>query len=76
RVFHYEDDKRGWIKRKILQRIGNCWRNSRNYLFHKVYDEELTFEENIKRKPAGIEANHWKKFLEYRLDDDTKVTNM
>nr|XP_025652079.1 uncharacterized protein LOC112748086 [Arachis hypogaea] len=72
RVFHYEDDKRGWIKRKILQRIGNCWRNSRNYLFHKVYDEELTFEENIKRKPAGIEANHWKKFLEYRLDDDTK----
>ncbi|XP_057740694.1 uncharacterized protein LOC130957872 [Arachis stenosperma] len=38
----------------------------------KVYDEELTFEENIKRKPAGIEANHWKKFLQYRLDDDTK----
>ncbi|XP_072054824.1 uncharacterized protein [Arachis hypogaea] len=37
-----------------------------------VYDEELTFEENIKRKPAGIEANHWKKFLQYRLDDDTK----
>ncbi|XLU20943.1 hypothetical protein S245_057009, partial [Arachis hypogaea] len=72
RVFHYEDDKRGWIKWRILQRIGSCWRNSRNHLFHKVYDEELTFEENIKRKPAGIEANHWKKFLQYRLDDDTK----
>ncbi|XP_015938285.1 uncharacterized protein LOC107463920 [Arachis duranensis] len=72
RVFHYEDDKRGWIKRGILQRIGNCWRNSRNHLFHKVYDEELTFEQNIKRKPPGIEANHWKKFLQYRLDDDTK----
>ncbi|KAL4294384.1 hypothetical protein AHAS_Ahas18G0222700 [Arachis hypogaea] len=72
RVFHYEDDKRGWIKREILQRIGNCWRNSRNHLFHKVYDEELTFEENIKRKPVGIEANHWKKFLQYRLDDDTQ----
>ncbi|XP_020978003.1 uncharacterized protein LOC107636086 [Arachis ipaensis] len=38
----------------------------------KVYDEELTFEQNIKRKPARIEANHWKKFLQYRLDDDTK----
>ncbi|RYQ85604.1 hypothetical protein Ahy_B10g105169 [Arachis hypogaea] len=74
RVFHYEDDKRGWIKRRILQRIGSCWRNSRNHLFHKVYDEELTFEQNIKRKPAGIEANHWKKFLQYRLDEDTKIS--
>ncbi|XP_057746397.1 uncharacterized protein LOC130965652 [Arachis stenosperma] len=72
RVFHYEDDKRGWIKWGIVQRIGSCWRNSRNHLFHKVYDEELTFEKNIRRKPAGIEANHWKKFLKYRLDGDTK----
>nr|XP_025635495.1 uncharacterized protein LOC112729537 [Arachis hypogaea] len=72
RVFYYEDDKRGWIKQEILQRIENCWRNSRNHLFHKIYDEELTFEENIKRKPVGIEANHWKKFLQYRMDDDTK----
>ncbi|RYR16280.1 hypothetical protein Ahy_B04g073279 [Arachis hypogaea] len=72
RVFHYEDDKRGWIKRGILQRIRSCWRNLRNHLFHKVYDEELNFEKNIKRKPVGIEANHWKKFLQYRLDKDTK----
>nr|XP_025610796.1 uncharacterized protein LOC112703501 [Arachis hypogaea] len=72
RVFHYEDDKRGWIKQGIVQKIGSCWRNSRNHLFHKVYDEELTFEQNIKRKPPGIEANHWKKFLQYRLDEDTK----
>ncbi|XP_057719404.1 uncharacterized protein LOC130933813 [Arachis stenosperma] len=55
RVFHYEDDKRWWIKRGIVQRIGSCWRNSRNNLFHKVYNEELTFEENIRRKPARIE---------------------
>ncbi|XLS80484.1 hypothetical protein HN51_046315, partial [Arachis hypogaea] len=75
RVFYYEDDKRGWIKQEILQRIENCWRNSRNHLFHKIYDEELTFEENIKRKPVGIEANHWKKFLQYRMDDDTKSSD-
>ncbi|RYR08169.1 hypothetical protein Ahy_B05g075734 [Arachis hypogaea] len=61
-----------FLQRGILQRIGSCWRNSRNHLFHKVYEKELTFEENIKRKPAGIEVNHWKKFLQYRLDDDTK----
>ncbi|RYR49751.1 hypothetical protein Ahy_A07g036265 [Arachis hypogaea] len=72
RVFHYEDDGKGIIKRGIVQRIENFWRNARNHLFHKVYDEELTFDQNLKRKPAGIEANHWKKFLEYRLNEDTK----
>ncbi|RYR26043.1 hypothetical protein Ahy_B02g060172 [Arachis hypogaea] len=61
RVFHYEDDGRGIIKQGIVQRIGSSWRNARNHLFHKVYDEELTFEENLKPKPAGMEANHWKK---------------
>ncbi|XP_020972776.1 uncharacterized protein LOC110269338 [Arachis ipaensis] len=55
RVFHYEDDGRGRIKREIIQRIGRSWRNARNHLFHKVYDKELTFEENLKCKLAGIE---------------------
>ncbi|XP_057719245.1 uncharacterized protein LOC130933638 [Arachis stenosperma] len=72
RVFHYEDDGKGIIKRGIVQRIENSWRNARNHLFHKVYDEELTFDQNLKGKPAGIKANHWKKFLEYRLNEDTK----
>ncbi|XP_020972485.1 uncharacterized protein LOC110269161 [Arachis ipaensis] len=67
RVFHYEDDGRGIIKRGIVKRIGSSWRNTRNHLFHKVYDEELTFAENLKRKPA--------KFLEYRLDEDTQWKN-
>ncbi|XP_016192133.1 uncharacterized protein LOC107633014 [Arachis ipaensis] len=72
RVFHYEDDGRGIIKQEIVQRIASSWRNARNHLFNKVYDEELTFAENLKRKPAGIEANHWRKFLEYRLNEDTQ----
>ncbi|XP_057746408.1 uncharacterized protein LOC130965664 [Arachis stenosperma] len=28
--------------------------------------------ENLKRKPAGIEANHWKKFIQYLLIEDTQ----
>ncbi|XLS60720.1 hypothetical protein HN51_014948 [Arachis hypogaea] len=64
--------EKGIIKRGIAQRIENSWRNARNHLFHKVYDEKLTFDQNLKRKPAGIKANHWKKFLEYRLNEDTK----
>ncbi|KAL4338200.1 hypothetical protein AHAS_Ahas12G0186400 [Arachis hypogaea] len=37
-------------KAEIVQRIGSCWKNVRNHLFHK-------------RKPAGIEADHWKSFF-------------
>nr|XP_025679024.1 uncharacterized protein LOC112778979 [Arachis hypogaea] len=72
RAFHYEDDGRGRIKWGIVQRIERSWRNARNHLFHKVYDKELTFEENLKRKPSGIKANHWKWFIEYRLKEDTQ----
>ncbi|RYQ83282.1 hypothetical protein Ahy_B10g101934 [Arachis hypogaea] len=59
-------------KAGIVQRIGRSWRNTRNHLFHKVYDKELTFEENLKCKPSGIDANHWKWFIEYRLKEDTQ----
>ncbi|RYR72577.1 hypothetical protein Ahy_A02g006794 [Arachis hypogaea] len=30
-----------------------------------------TFEQNANHKPSGIDANHWKWFLEYRLKDST-----
>ncbi|RYR48010.1 hypothetical protein Ahy_A07g034002 isoform B [Arachis hypogaea] len=63
RIFHYEDDGRGRKKWRIVQRIGRSWRNARNHLFHK---------ENLKRKPSGIDANHWKWFIEYRLKEDTQ----
>ncbi|XP_072072231.1 uncharacterized protein [Arachis hypogaea] len=76
RVFHYEDDGRGRIKQEIIQRMGRNWRNARNLLFHKLYDKEQTFEENVKRKPSGIDANYWKWFLEYRLKEDTQITNI
>ncbi|QHO25078.1 uncharacterized protein DS421_12g378000 [Arachis hypogaea] len=72
RVFHYEDDERGKIKQRIIQRIGRNWKNTRNNLFHKFYDSRRTFEQNANHKPSGIDANHWKWFLEYRLKDSTK----
>ncbi|KAL4394515.1 hypothetical protein AHAS_Ahas02G0159700 [Arachis hypogaea] len=72
RVFHYEDDEGGRIKLRIIQRIGRNWKNTRNNLFHKFYDSRRTFEQNVNHKPSGIDANHWKWFLEYRLKDSTK----
>ncbi|XP_020968026.1 uncharacterized protein LOC107617263 [Arachis ipaensis] len=72
RVFHYEDDGGRRIKRIIIQRIGRNWKNTRNNLFHKFYDSRRTFEQDANHKPSGIDANHWKWFLEYRLKDSTK----
>ncbi|XP_015953320.2 uncharacterized protein LOC107477763 [Arachis duranensis] len=45
------------------------WKTMSKASKEHAYDQ---VKENLKRKPAGIEANHWKKFLQYRLDDDTK----
>ncbi|RYR26546.1 hypothetical protein Ahy_B02g060794 [Arachis hypogaea] len=36
------------------------------------FDNITDFWENLKRKPAGIEANYWRKFLEYWLNEDTQ----
>ncbi|KAL4381539.1 hypothetical protein AHAS_Ahas04G0143600 [Arachis hypogaea] len=55
-----------------LQPIGQ--KEARNHLFHKVYDEEESFEENAKRKPSGIDAQQWRWFLNYRLKESTKKT--
>ncbi|RYR43607.1 hypothetical protein Ahy_A08g040026 [Arachis hypogaea] len=66
------DDEGGRIKRRIIQRIGRNWKNTRNNLFHKFYSSRRTFEQNANHKPSGINANHWKWFLEYRLKDSTK----
>ncbi|RYQ82943.1 hypothetical protein Ahy_B10g101542 [Arachis hypogaea] len=72
RVFYYEDDARGKIKREIMQMIGKNWKDTRHNLYHKCYKETRTFEENLKHRPSGIEENHWKWFLEYRQKEETK----
>ncbi|KAL4299684.1 hypothetical protein AHAS_Ahas17G0125500 [Arachis hypogaea] len=60
------------IKRVMIQRLGKIWKEARNHLFHKVYDEEESFEENAKRKPSRIDAQQWRWFLNYRLKESTK----
>ncbi|KAL4293160.1 hypothetical protein AHAS_Ahas18G0100300 [Arachis hypogaea] len=56
--------------------IGRNWKNTRKNLFHKFYDSRRTFEQNANYKPLGMDANHWKWFLEYRLKHSTKITNI
>nr|XP_025636367.1 uncharacterized protein LOC112730499 [Arachis hypogaea] len=56
----------------MIQRLGKIWKEARNHLFHKVYDDEESFEVNAKRNPSGIDAQQWRWFLNYRLKESTK----
>ncbi|XP_016165100.1 uncharacterized protein LOC107607690 [Arachis ipaensis] len=71
RVFHYEDDARGKIKRDIMKRIGKNWKDTRHHLYHRCYKEIRIYEKNLKHCPKGIEENEWKKFIDYRQKEET-----
>ncbi|XP_072086251.1 uncharacterized protein [Arachis hypogaea] len=72
RVFYYEDDAGGKIKRDILKMIGKNWKDSRHHLFHRCYKQIRTYEENLRHHPKGIDKNDWKKFIDYRLNEETQ----
>ncbi|XP_052111507.1 uncharacterized protein LOC107468952 [Arachis duranensis] len=72
RIFHYEDDAGGKIKREIMKRIGKNWKGTRHNLYHKCYKEIRTYEENLEHHPKGIKENEWKNFLDYRQKEETK----
>ncbi|QHN88403.1 uncharacterized protein DS421_16g563250 [Arachis hypogaea] len=67
-----KDDAGGKIKRDILKRIGKNWKDSRHHLFHRCYKQIRTYEENLRHHPKGIDKNDWKKFVDYRLNEDTQ----
>ncbi|RYR27838.1 hypothetical protein Ahy_B01g051900 [Arachis hypogaea] len=72
RVFYYEDDAEEKIKRDILKRIGKKWKDTRHHLFHRCYKQIRTYEENLQHHPKGIDKNDWKKFVDYRLNEETQ----
>ncbi|XP_057730149.1 uncharacterized protein LOC130945453 [Arachis stenosperma] len=72
RVFYYKDDAGGKIKRDILKRIGKNWKDSRHHLFHRCYKQIKTYEENFQHHPKGIDKNDGKKFVDYRLNEETQ----
>ncbi|XP_072053123.1 uncharacterized protein [Arachis hypogaea] len=56
----------------MLKRIGKNWKDTRNHLFHMCYKQIRTYEKNLKHHPAGIDKNDWKKFVDYRLNEETQ----
>ncbi|RYR59438.1 hypothetical protein Ahy_A05g025319 [Arachis hypogaea] len=72
RTFLYEEDDRGKRKKVMIQRLGKIWKEARNHLYHKCYDEQMSWEENLKKKPSGINIQQWRWFVNYRLKESTK----
>ncbi|RYR53123.1 hypothetical protein Ahy_A06g028063 [Arachis hypogaea] len=70
-MFYFEEDSRGMIKRIIFKMLGRAWKETRNRLYHHCYDSGLSLEENIKNRPSGITADHWRWFLDYRNSEET-----
>ncbi|XP_025650896.1 uncharacterized protein [Arachis hypogaea] len=52
--------------------LGRAWKDTRSHLYHYFYKADRTLEENIRRRPPGITADHWRWFLDYRNSEDTK----
>ncbi|KAL4293884.1 hypothetical protein AHAS_Ahas18G0172700 [Arachis hypogaea] len=72
-MFHFDEDSGGIIKRIILKMLGRAWKETRNKLYHNCYDSELSLAKNIERRPPGITADHWKRYLDYSNSEESKV---
>ncbi|XP_057745579.1 uncharacterized protein LOC130963488 [Arachis stenosperma] len=72
-MFHFEEDSRGIIKRIIFKMLGRAWKETKNRLYHRFYDEELSLEENIENRPDRITEDHWRWFLNYHHSDETQA---
>ncbi|RYR21400.1 hypothetical protein Ahy_B03g066677 [Arachis hypogaea] len=71
---HFPINEDSWktMDNALKEHAYDTIKEARNHLFHKVYDEEESFEENVKRKLSGIDAQQWRWFLNYRLKESTK----
>ncbi|KAL4300904.1 hypothetical protein AHAS_Ahas17G0247500 [Arachis hypogaea] len=58
KMFHFDEDSAGIIKRIILKMLGSAWKKTRNSLYHDHYDSQITIEQDIEGRPPKIAADH------------------
>ncbi|XP_057756265.1 uncharacterized protein LOC130975489 [Arachis stenosperma] len=44
----------------------------RDHAYNMLKKQIRTYEENLRHHPKGIDKNDWKKFVDYRLNEDTQ----
>ncbi|XP_059283833.1 uncharacterized protein LOC132037350 [Lycium ferocissimum] len=55
-----------------MKSIGKKWKDTGFNLHHRFYKEPLTLEENVARRPSGIDPDQWIWFLQYSKDKKTQ----
>lgn len=57
----------------ILKALNHKWRDCRQELWNQRDDGTRTREELIAMVPEGMDRDHWASFVDYRLEERTKV---
>ncbi|KAF7820955.1 hypothetical protein G2W53_026410 [Senna tora] len=60
-------------KHFVIKKLGKNWRNYRVFLFGRFYKVEKTREQNLEKYPQFIPFDMWAAFVDYRLEQKTKV---
>ncbi|KAL4392047.1 hypothetical protein AHAS_Ahas03G0306000 [Arachis hypogaea] len=72
KMFHFDEDRGGRIKKIILQSIGKSSKKTRGRLYDSYYKLTRTFKQNLEDHLAGIDKEYWRWFLDYPNDPNTK----
>ncbi|KAF7841966.1 hypothetical protein G2W53_004264 [Senna tora] len=59
----------------VIKKLGKNWRNSRVFLFGRFYKVEKTREHNLEKYLEFIPFDMWAAFVDYRLEQKTKVVS-
>ncbi|RYR17388.1 hypothetical protein Ahy_B03g062152 [Arachis hypogaea] len=71
-IFHFDEDSEGIIKKNILKSMGKAWKETRLRLYDRFYEPTFTTDQNLENRPPGIDREHWRWFLDYRAEPETK----
>ncbi|RYQ90826.1 hypothetical protein Ahy_B09g096812 isoform K [Arachis hypogaea] len=52
--------------------MGKSWKETRLRLYDRFYEPTFTTEQNLENRPPGIDREHWRWFLDYRAEPETK----
>ncbi|RYQ90827.1 hypothetical protein Ahy_B09g096812 isoform L [Arachis hypogaea] len=56
----------------MLKSMGKSWKETRLRLYDRFYEPTFTTEQNLENRPPGIDREHWRWFLDYRAEPETK----
>nr|XP_025607256.1 uncharacterized protein LOC112698051 [Arachis hypogaea] len=71
-IFHFDEDSEETIKKNISKSMRKSWKETRLRLYDRFYDPTFMTEQNLENCPPGIDREHWRLFLDYRAEPETK----